>query len=416
MRRATAGSGNRIWEERPSGATWSAIGPGSELVGSLSVTRQYPIEWPRWQKFEHDADGNLQSDGKTKYTWNAAGKPVSSVQGGVTTTYQHSGDGRRVAQTTKGVTTSRFVWDPLSPQILASGNGTDLSRYTYGEALLASTKGARTTPMVTGPTGSVLMAGAEHRDFEPYGVARGANGAVGAEPGYAGGLQLPGGTYLFGQREYDPAAGSFLSPDQGGSDQAYGYASGNPLTFSDLTGMSDDDQVLASVARISGYVSTGALVVALGCTAAIVCAPAVPIALGISAVTGTVAGVSDGILSARACQAKGNCSRLLADLALIAVTSRLPAVRSVSRVGRTAGGFCSFSGDTEVLMADGSSKPISEVEAGDRVYAADPETGESGTRAVTRTWLHRDTVVDLDLGGSVVTTTEDHPFWNDYGS
>lgn len=216
----------------------------------------------------------------------------------------------------------------------------------------------------------------------------------------------------FGQRVYDPARGLFLSPDQGGSDQAYGYASGNPLTFSDLTGMSDTDQILASVSRITGYVSMGALGVAVGCTVAVVCAPAVPFALAVAAVTGTVAGVSDGILSARACSAKGNCSRLLADLALIAVTSRLPAVRSVSRVGRTAGRACSFTGDTEVLMADGSTKPISEVQAGDQVYAADPETGESGARAVTRTWLHRDTVVDLELAAGVVSSTEDHPFWN----
>ena len=46
--------------------------------------------------------------------------------------------------------------------------------------------------------------------------------------------------------------------------------------------------------------------------------------------------------------------------------------------------------------------------------AADPETGERGPREVTHVWVHDDELVDLDLGnGETVTTTEDHPFWND---
>jgi hypothetical protein len=74
---------------------------------------------------------------------------------------------------------------------------------------------------------------------------------------------------------------------------------------------------------------------------------------------------------------------------------------------------CSFDGGTEVMMADGTTKPIKDVEIGDRVLATDPETGEEGPRVVTRRWVHDDTLVDLELAdGTVVTTTEDHPFWN----
>ncbi|MGR6318197.1 polymorphic toxin-type HINT domain-containing protein [Micromonospora soli] len=77
-----------------------------------------------------------------------------------------------------------------------------------------------------------------------------------------------------------------------------------------------------------------------------------------------------------------------------------------------AAAFCSFSGDTEVLMADGTSKPISGIKVGDEVAAADPETGEKGGKPVTNLWIHQDSLQDLLINGKVLTTTEDHPFWN----
>ena len=63
-------------------------------------------------------------------------------------------------------------------------------------------------------------------------------------------------------------------------------------------------------------------------------------------------------------------------------------------------------------MADGTTKPISEVEVGDEVLAVDPETGQRGARRVLNLFVHDDTLVDLGIDGDVVTTTEDHPFWN----
>jgi Pretoxin HINT domain len=64
-------------------------------------------------------------------------------------------------------------------------------------------------------------------------------------------------------------------------------------------------------------------------------------------------------------------------------------------------------------MADGTIKPISDVQVGDMVVATNPETGESGARRVTATWPHQDHLFDLELhDGSRITTTEDHHFWN----
>lgn len=43
----------------------------------------------------------------------------------------------------------------------------------------------------------------------------------------------------------------------------------------------------------------------------------------------------------------------------------------------------SFTPGTKVLMADGSSKPIEDVKLGDKIFATDPETGETRVETVT---------------------------------
>ncbi len=63
-------------------------------------------------------------------------------------------------------------------------------------------------------------------------------------------------------------------------------------------------------------------------------------------------------------------------------------------------------------MADGSAKAIKDVAVGDEVLAADPETGQQESHVVTHVWPHRDDLITLEVGGSVIQTTEDHPFWN----
>ncbi|SCG71173.1 intein C-terminal splicing region/intein N-terminal splicing region/RHS repeat-associated core domain-containing protein [Micromonospora coxensis] len=88
-----------------------------------------------------------------------------------------------------------------------------------------------------------------------------------------------------------------------------------------------------------------------------------------------------------------------------------PVGKSLLRKGiKTA---CSFSGDTEVLMADGSTTPMSQINAGDEVLATDPATGESGRRKVTKLWVHEDQLYVLETESGEVATTEDHPFWNE---
>lgn len=76
------------------------------------------------------------------------------------------------------------------------------------------------------------------------------------------------------------------------------------------------------------------------------------------------------------------------------------------------GKFCSFAGATPVLMGDGTRKPIQDIEVGDKVWAADPVSGERGPREVTHVWVHQDELFELEIDGETIVTTEDHPFWS----
>ena len=104
--------------------------------------------------------------------------------------------------------------------------------------------------------------------------------------------------------------------------------------------------------------------------------------------------------------------------AVAPVTSRVGSV--ASRVG-SAGRACranSFDGATLVLMADGSGKPISEVEVGDLVLATDPETGRTEAREVTDLIVGEGVksmvAVTVDAPGpdGVLMATALHPFWD----
>ncbi|NNJ03423.1 sugar-binding protein [Streptomyces sp. PKU-MA01144] len=89
-----------------------------------------------------------------------------------------------------------------------------------------------------------------------------------------------------------------------------------------------------------------------------------------------------------------------------------------------AGGSCetnSFTTGTRVLMADGTTKPIEELEGGDTVLATDPETGETSaqevTAEITGTGEKHLVKVTIDTDGdsgtrtATVTATDGHPFW-----
>ncbi|MGI5398458.1 polymorphic toxin-type HINT domain-containing protein [Streptomyces sp. CA-135486] len=81
----------------------------------------------------------------------------------------------------------------------------------------------------------------------------------------------------------------------------------------------------------------------------------------------------------------------------------------------------SFVPGTEVVMADGTRKPIEQVETGDEVMATDPTTGKTSQQEVTGTIVGKgakhlveltvDTDGDKGEATDTITATEGHPFW-----
>ncbi|WP_079056293.1 polymorphic toxin-type HINT domain-containing protein [Streptomyces caeruleatus] len=77
-----------------------------------------------------------------------------------------------------------------------------------------------------------------------------------------------------------------------------------------------------------------------------------------------------------------------------------------------------FLAGTDVLMADGTTEDIEDIEVGDKVLATDPETGKSGPRKVTRLIVteHDKHFNELSIatadGVEKLTATYEHPFWS----
>ena len=80
----------------------------------------------------------------------------------------------------------------------------------------------------------------------------------------------------------------------------------------------------------------------------------------------------------------------------------------LSAVSRAA---CFVAG-TEVLMGNGSSKPIEHIVVGDEVTAADLATGETVKKPVLGTYIHEDVETwTVQTSAGTVTSTAEHPFY-----
>ncbi|MEV0990410.1 polymorphic toxin-type HINT domain-containing protein [Streptomyces sp. NPDC049949] len=85
---------------------------------------------------------------------------------------------------------------------------------------------------------------------------------------------------------------------------------------------------------------------------------------------------------------------------------------------RNSGGCKCFLAGTKVVMDDGSTKNIEDIELGDTVLSTDPRSGETGKRSVTRLIVTEDDKhfnklsIATEDGIEELTATHEHPFWS----
>jgi hypothetical protein len=73
----------------------------------------------------------------------------------------------------------------------------------------------------------------------------------------------------------------------------------------------------------------------------------------------------------------------------------------------------SFTADTPVLLADGTRRPIAQIQVGDQVTATDPTTGVTSSEPVIALHRNEDTeLADVTVAGAILSTTQHHLFWN----
>lgn len=281
--------------------------------------------------YTYDYRGQALTAGNKTFTYTKGGRTATAGTPAGTTTYKYDGDGRRLSATL-GTAKTSFEWDPfyrLANELDTSG--ALVRHYTHGDQPLTAHDAAGAAAYfhtdrlgsiraVTDATGTVTSAGA----WEPYGRPRatGPNNPNAPPLGWLGQYQDPTGLTHLRARQYDPVAGSFLSPDPAASTSisgSYTYGSANPLRYIDITGLFSWDEVLGGVQDVSGIVSDVAGVVAIVALATGVGAPIAAIAGGISIAAGAVHAGTKAIQAYNTCNSgKGSCGDAVAEALLSA--------------------------------------------------------------------------------------------------
>ncbi|GAA0232729.1 RICIN domain-containing protein [Saccharothrix mutabilis subsp. mutabilis] len=271
-----------------------------------------------------------------------------------------------------------------------------------------------TVPVVAGQLGAVTVL-----DADEYGVpSADTPAAATARYAWLGGKQRSaealGGVVLMGVRLYHPGTGRFWQPDpeEGGNATAYDYCAADPVNCTDLDGrwgwLKKVANVVAKVAEVVSYIPGP-----IGAVAGAVSSVAY-------AATGNYRKAAEMAVTAAANLVGAGAAVRVGVAAVKAAARSVPkAASSVAKSARSlvSRGRCnSFAPETRVLMGDGGTLPIAEVEVGDLVVATDPVTGEVRVEPVVDVVVgHGDKhlVQFTAEGGGPVTATANHPVWVD---
>ncbi|HKT02973.1 MAG TPA: RHS repeat-associated core domain-containing protein, partial [Rugosimonospora sp.] len=387
--RRTSESGSLARVSLPTAVTSATYDAANQLTKLGSAT------------FTYDADGQLTGDGASTYTWNDRNE-LAGITGAVTASFGYDALGRRTSRTV-GTASTGYLYD--GPDAVQELNGsTPTANMVTGlgvDETYQRTDASGVHYPIADALGSVVAqtdaTGAVQTGYtyEPFGKTT-ATGAASSNSSQFTGRENDGtGLYYYRARYYSPAAQRFISADPAGEAASgtnlYAYTGDSPTNATDPSGL-----ILPLLAALAGECALGALEGVAG-------------GLIVSALTGRKYTLREGLTDAAT-----GCAANLVGLGIEKGLSKLKGLGKAADVC-----LHSFTGDTPVLMADGSDKPIGSVRAGDRVRTTDPATGRPVTGTVSHVYRHEDvdltdvTVRDRAGHTAVVHTTTHHRFWDD---
>ncbi|MEU0070854.1 polymorphic toxin-type HINT domain-containing protein [Streptomyces sp. NPDC006332] len=422
--------------------------------------------------YTYDAMGNTETrdlpDTTQNLVWSPDNKLESITDDGNKTTYVYDADGNRLLENSPTGSTLYLGETELTTN--TTGTITRASR-SYAQASAPTVVRTATNGSTTGHKLSVLIADhlgtantsvdvasgqtVTRRSFKPYGDIRGAKPTTWPNKRSYLGVGIDDaatGLTHIGAREYDQNSGRFLSADpiidiaDPLQMNGYAYSKNSPVSLSDPTGLRPDGicggntstcvpSDSASGASVNyneswTYKGTGwkwqtytenkkgkRYYTTAGVNWGHV------IYLRPKKVTWTdwleVAGVITGF-SAPSDAAYGYQDIKNGDYqnAVLDAASLIPYVPNFRSAKPKLKDCKCFLADTDVLMADGSTRDIEDVTVGDMVQATDPETGETGPRKVTRLIrtegdkYFNELSIATEDGIEKLTATHEHPFWS----
>ena len=198
---------------------------GNMTVRNKGLASQQTLVWDTQNRLSQVQDNN--GDLLEQYWYDAAGARVKKTSGGTTTTYTFFGHYEE--EVTNGVTTA-------------------VSHYSFGGLRVAVKRGSMLYHVHGDHLGSASLTTAGSvvegsRAYYPYGAQRSAAGTLQTDRTFTGQKEDGTGLLYYNARYYDPALGTFISPDSFVPDPGmvvdynrFLYARGNPLKYSDPSG------------------------------------------------------------------------------------------------------------------------------------------------------------------------------------
>ena len=242
-----------------------------------------------------------------------------------------------------------------------------------------------------------------------------------------------GGFYYYGSRFYSPGIGRWMNRDplrESGGLNVYGFNRNSPTNFVDPDGACPT-LVTGAIGAAGGALVGGGIAwwqgksthdiwVAAGRGAVIggivgltggAAGGFVSGALGGGFWAGAAAGVTAGVVGDVAGQSAEKLFgwRECYDWNQTLMSGGLGGLTG----GVSAAGWLCFARGTRVLMADGTTKPIEEVKAGDQVLSRDESSGKTEAKKVKQTFKRQaDATLVLHFSnGERIETTKEHPFY-----